>query len=104
MPVKVQQKNLYEATVIIKPDLSNDDLNKVVDQIQATIKSFGGDILNVIEPSLKKFTHRIKTVRDGYYVTFIFNSPPELPTTLKKSLLIMDEVLRHMVLRKESLK
>lgn len=104
MPVKTQQKNLYELTLIIKPDLSSEDLNKVLNQVQSTIKGFGGDILNVTEPALKRFTHRITTIKDGYYVTFMFSSPPELPATLKKSLLIMDEILRHIVLRKESLK
>lgn len=101
MAVKSPQKNLYEVTVILKPNLSEDNVDKALGQIESTIKSFGGDILNVTEPNLRRFAHRIKTTKDGFYISILFNSPPDLPNTLKKSLSIMDDVLRYLLARKE---
>ena len=101
MAVKTVQKNKYELTLILKPDLSEDALKKVLSQIESSIKNFGGEVLTIEEPQLKRFTHKIKNVRDGFYITILFNSPPDLPNTLKKSLSIIDEVLRFVLIKKE---
>ena len=104
MAVKSQQKNLYELTLILSPSLNENDLKKQINQIESAIKSFGGDILSVSEPFLRRFTHKIKTNSDGYYMTIQFNSLPELPNTLKKSLSIMDQLLRYVLISKETKK
>ena len=101
MTVKTIQKNKYELTLILKPDLSEDALKKVLSQVESSVKNFGGEILSVAEPQLKRFTHKIKNVKDGFYVTILFNSPPDLPNTLKKSLLVIDEILRFVLIGKE---
>lgn len=101
MTIKIVQKNKYELTLILKPDLSEDALNKVLAQVESSIKSFGGEVVTTTEPQLKRFTHKIKNVRDGFYITMLFNSAPDLPNTLKKSLSIVDEILRFVLIGKE---
>lgn len=102
MPVKTQQKNLYELTYITKPNTKDDSKQKISEQVESSIKNFGGDILNVSEPELKRLAHKIKGFKEGNYISLQFNSPPEVPNTLKKILLISDDVLRFIVVRKES--
>jgi len=100
MPVKTQIKNLYEVTVIFKASHSEEDLGKNVQLIESAIKNYGGSIVKIDEPIRRKFTHPIKGVKEGFYLAVHFNSPPELPNTLKKTLSLSDNVLRYMVIRK----
>ena len=102
MAVKTQVKNSYELLVILKPGISNDDLEKNISQIENAIKNYGGSVVKIDEPVRKRFTHKIKTFKDGYYIPVLFNAPSEVPNVLKRSLSITDDVLRYIVVRKNS--
>ena len=102
MAVKTQVKNLYELLVILKPGISNDDLEKNISQIENAIKNYGGSVVKIDEPVRKRFTHKIKAFKDGYYIPILFNAPSEVPNVLKRSLAITDDVLRYIVVRKNS--
>ena len=83
---KAPVKNLYEVIVIVKSSVGDDGLEKNIMQLEAAIKNYGGSVVKIEEPSRKKFTHKIKGSKEGYYVSVLFNSPPELPNTLKRTL------------------
>ena len=101
MAIKTPVKNLYETIVILRPNLGEDDLEKNIVQIESAIKNYGGNIVKIEEPMRKRLTHKIKNYKEGFYVSIHFNSPPELPNTLKRTLTIVDDVLRYIVVRKE---
>ena len=101
MAVKTAVKNSYEALVIFRPNISEKDLTESVKQIETAIKNYGGTISRVDEPVRKRFTHKIKTFKDGYYISILFDSPPEAPNTLKRTLSVSDDVLRYMLAKKE---
>ena len=100
--LKTQVKSLYEVLVILKSDLSDDDIDKNISQIESSIKNFGGSIVRIDEPLRRRLTHKIKGYKEGYNVSIIFNSPSELPSTLKRSLSIADDVLRYILIKRES--
>ncbi len=102
--LKTQVKNLYEVLVIIKPNINDNDLDKSISQIESAIKNYGGSIVKTDEPSRKRFTHKIKGFKEGYYVSMLFNSPSEAPNMLKRTLSISDDVIRHSIVKKENKK
>ena len=102
--LKSPVKNLYEALVILRSNLSEDDLEKNITQIETAIKNYGGTVIKIDEPMRRRFTHNIKGNKEGYYVSVLFNSPSEAPNTLKRTLSIADDVLRFVVVRKENKK
>ena len=98
--IKTAVKNLYELVLILKPNLNEEGLENSVTQVESAIKNYGGSIVKADKPFRNKFTHSIKGFKDGFYVCMLFNSPPELPNTLKRTLSISDDVLRYMISRK----
>ena len=102
MVVKASIKNLYELLVVLKPTLSEKDLDGAINQVQDSIKNFGGNIVKSDELIRRRFTHTMKGFKEGFYISMIFNSPPELPNTLKRTLAVSDDVLRHVILKIEN--
>ena len=100
--LKAPVKNSYEAMIVIKPNLNDEGLDKNIDQIESSIKNYGGNIVQMDEPSRKRLTHKIKGFKEGYYLVVSFNSPPEVPNMLKRTLSISDDVLRHVIVKKEN--
>lgn len=99
--IQALTKHLYELLVILKPNLTDDELEKNITQLETAIKNYGGTIVKIDDPSKKRFTHKVKNLKEGFYISIIFSAPPELPNTLKKTLSIADDVLRYIVIRKE---
>ena len=102
MAVKTQIKNLYEVTVVIKPNLSEKDLETNITQIEDAIKNYGGSIVKADEVQKRRCMHKVKGFKEGNYLSILFNSAPEVPNTLKRTLAISDDVIRYMVTRKEN--
>ncbi len=102
--LKTPTKNLYELLVVIKSNINDDDVDKNMDQIESSIKNYGGNIVKSDEPTRKRFTHKIKGFKEGYYVSILFNSPPEAPNMLKRTLSISDDVIRYVIVKKENKK
>ena len=100
--LKTPAKNLYEVVVVIKSNINDDDLDKSIDQIESSIKNYGGSIVKSDEPTRKRFTHKIKGFKEGYYLSMLFNSPGEVPNMLKRTLAISDDVLRYVVIKREN--
>lgn len=101
MSPKVQSKNLYEVVMVVGADISDENLEKNISQVTSAIKNYGGNVIKVDDPVHRRFTHRIKGEKEGFYISVLFNSPPEVPNTLKRTLSISDEVIRYMVVKRE---
>ncbi len=99
--LKAPVKNLYEVLVVIKPNINDNDLDKNITQIESSIKNYGGTIVKIDEPMRKRLAHKINGFKEGFYVSILFNSPPEAPNLLKRSLSISDDVIRHVIIKKE---
>ena len=104
MALKSPVKNLYETIIILRPNLGDEDIGKSISLLETSIKNYGGSIVKIDDPVRRKFTHKIKGFKDGFYISVLFNSPSELPNTLKRTLAISDDVLRYVVVRKEAIK
>ncbi|MBI3590337.1 MAG: 30S ribosomal protein S6 [Candidatus Melainabacteria bacterium] len=100
--LKAPVKNLYEVVIVLKGNLSDEDLDKSISQTVSAIKNYGGNVVKVEEPVQRRFTHKVKGVKDGLYVSILFNSPPEVPNMLKRTLSIADDILRYMLIRREN--
>ena len=101
MAVKTVVKNLYELLIVVKPSVGEDGLENTISTIESAIKNYGGNVVKIDEPLRRRFAHKIKGFKDGYYVSLLFNSPLELPNTLKRTLSINDEVLRYILVKQE---
>ena len=100
--LKAPVKNTYEVVIILKANISDEDLEKNISQVTSAIKNYGGNVVKVDDPVQRRFTHKIKGAKEGLYISILFNSPPELPNTLKRTLSIADDILRYVVIRKEN--
>ena len=102
MAVKEIKKNLYEVVMVLKANINDDDMEKNISQVTSAIKNYGGNVVKVEDPVHRKFTHRMDGVKEGFYISILFNSAPEVPNTLKRTLNISDDVLRFILVRKET--
>ena len=97
-------KNLndYEMVVIISPDISDENLEAAIGNISNYITGQGGVIAEIDKWGKRKLAYPIKHVFEGHYVLAKFQMPPEAGKELESSLKISRDVLRHLLIKKDS--
>jgi small subunit ribosomal protein S6 len=91
----------YELMLVIRPDVADDRSQALVDRTTRGIVATGGQIVKVAPWGRRRLAYPIDRHREGSYQIILFESPPEAITELEHTLLITEEVLRHLVTRVE---
>ena len=91
----------YELVVIISPEVADDALDSVIDNISRFITENGGTVSNVDQWGKRKLAYPIKHFMEGSYVLTRFRLKPTLGKALEANLRISEEVLRHLLVRIE---
>jgi small subunit ribosomal protein S6 len=91
----------YELMLVLRPDAPDERTQAVIDRTTRQIVAAGGQIVKVAPWGRRRLAYPIERYREGSYQIIVFEAPSEAITELERSLLITEEVLRHLVTRVE---
>jgi small subunit ribosomal protein S6 len=89
----------YELMLVLRPDVADDKSQAIVDRTTRGIVAAGGQIVKVAPWGRRRLAYPIDRHREGSYHIILFEAPSEAITELEHTLLITEEVLRHLVTR-----
>lgn len=92
----------YDLFTIIKPNLDNDEADKVVAKIEDSIKALGGSVVSVDKSGRKKLAYEVKGFMDGFIVNQVITIPSDKIVEFKRQLSLNDSVIRTMFTIKEN--
>jgi small subunit ribosomal protein S6 len=91
----------YELMLVIRPDVADDKSQALVDRTTRQIVAAGGQIVKVAPWGRRRLAYPIDRHREGSYQIILFEAPATAILELEHTLLITEEVLRHLVTRVE---
>ena len=91
----------YDLFTIIKPNLDNDEADKVVAKVEEIVKTLGGAVLECDKMGRKKLAFEVAGFTDGFMVNQVVNMPADKIVELKRQLKLNDSVIRIMFTIKE---
>jgi small subunit ribosomal protein S6 len=91
----------YELMLVIRPDVPDDKSQAVVDRTTRQIVAAGGQIVKVAPWGRRRLAYPIDRHREGSYQIILFEAPSDAISELEHTLLITEEVIRHLVTRVE---
>lgn len=91
----------YELMLVIRPDVADDKSQALVDRTTRQIVTAGGQIVKVAPWGRRRLAYPIDRHREGSYQIILFEAPAEAIAELERSLLITEELLRHLITRVE---
>jgi len=94
--------NKYEALYIIKPDLEGEATKAAVEKFSALVTSNDGVVDGIEEIGKRKLAYEINNFGEGYYVLMNFSGASALPAELERNFKNSDDIIRFIVIRKES--
>ena len=91
----------YELMLVIRPDVADDKSQALVDRTTRQIVAAGGQIIKVAPWGRRRLAYPIDRHREGSYQIILFEAPSAAILELEHTLLITEEVLRHLITRVE---
>ncbi|HEU0237287.1 MAG TPA: 30S ribosomal protein S6 [Candidatus Limnocylindrales bacterium] len=91
----------YELMLVLRPDVPDDRSQAVIDRTTRQIVTSGGQIVKVAPWGRRRLAYPIDRHREGSYHIVLFEAPSDAISELERSLLITEELLRHLVTRVE---
>lgn len=91
----------YELMLVFRPDAPDERLSAIIDRTTRQMTAAGGQIVKVAPWGRRRLAYPIDRQREGSYHIIVFEAPAEAIAELERSLLITEEVLRHLVVRQE---
>ncbi|MBA7621792.1 30S ribosomal protein S6 [subsurface metagenome] len=92
----------YELVVIINPELADDAVDGIIDNVSRLVTQNGGTVDDVERWGKRKLAYPIKHFLEGNYVLARCKMKPASGKELEASLRISEEVLRHLLVRLDS--
>ncbi|HXI81788.1 MAG TPA: 30S ribosomal protein S6 [Verrucomicrobiae bacterium] len=91
----------YELMLVLRPDVADDKAQAVIDRTTRQIVAGGGQIVKVAPWGRRRLAYPIDRYREGSYHIVLFEGPGDVIAEMERTLLITEEVLRHLVTRDE---
>ena len=92
----------YEALYIVRPDLSDADVQKIADRYKGVVETNGGTVESAAKwGDKRKLAYEINGLKEGNYILMFFEAGPKVPAELSRLLGISDDIVRHRIYIRE---
>jgi small subunit ribosomal protein S6 len=89
----------YELVYILPPDTPEAQVTELHGQIEAVVSRMNGKIDHTENWGRKRLAYEIGRNKEGIYVLEVMTGSGELMKELDRRLKVMDQVIRHMIVR-----
>jgi small subunit ribosomal protein S6 len=89
----------YELVYILPPDSTEQQVTELHGQIEAVVSRMHGHIEKTDNWGRKRLAYEIGHNKEGLYVLEVINGTGELMKELDRRLKVVDQVIRHMIVR-----
>jgi small subunit ribosomal protein S6 len=91
----------YELVTIYSPEISDDAMPQAIDRLGQQIATRGGAVTDTAHWGRRKLAYPIARFYEGNYVVTQLQMDPNQTRGLEVALRISDDVLRHLLVRKD---
>jgi small subunit ribosomal protein S6 len=89
----------YEIIFVVRPDVNDEDLEKLVTQMQGVATGAGGTIEKVEKMGRRRLAYRVARQREGLYILFVLEGNGDTVKEFERRLKVTDSVIKYLTVR-----
>jgi len=89
----------YELIFIVRTDFPEEELGKLISQMEGVVTSHGGKVEKVEKMGRRRLAYRVQRQREGMYVLFVVEGSGETVKEFERRLKVNDAVLKYLSVR-----
>jgi small subunit ribosomal protein S6 len=90
---------VYEVMFIVRPDLAEEDVDKLIAGYEATVTNGGGAIKSVEKMGKRKLAYTVRKFNDGNYILLTVEAEGGLIAELERRLRVSEQVIKFITVR-----
>ena len=89
----------YEIMFVVKPDVPEEEVAKIITQMESVATGAGGAIEKVEKMGRRRLAYRVARQREGFYILFVVEGSGEMVKEFERRLKVADAVIKFMTVR-----
>jgi small subunit ribosomal protein S6 len=89
----------YEIMFIVRPDVEEADLDKLIEGFSANITNGGGEVKSVEKMGRRRLAYTVRKFNDGFYVLLNVAAAGSLITEIERRLRVSEQVIKFITVR-----
>lgn len=89
----------YEAVFVVRPDVPEEEVDKLVAQMEGVVTGAGGRVEKVEKMGRRRLAYRIQRHREGFYVLFSVEGSGDTVKEFERRLKVTDTVIKFLTVR-----
>jgi small subunit ribosomal protein S6 len=89
----------YEVMFIVRPDMVDDDLDKLVSTLEGNVTTAGGAVKNIERMGKRRLAYTVRKFNDGIYVLFTVEGEGKIITEIERRLRVTEPVIKFITVR-----
>ena len=90
---------IYELMFIVRPDRADDDLDKLVANLETTVTSAAGTVKSVDRMGKRRLAYAVRKFREGIYVLMTIEGAGTVIHELERRLRVTEQVIKFLTVR-----
>jgi len=89
----------YELMFIVRPDMTEEDQDKLISTLEHAVTSSGGQVKNVEKMGKRRLAYVVRKFHDGLYILLTFEGGGGLVHELERRLRVSESVIKFLSVR-----
>src|SRR5436189_2556163 len=89
----------YELMFIVRPDMAEEDQDKLISTLESAVSSSGGNVKNVEKMGKRRLAYMVRRFHDGIYILLTVEGGGALIHELERRLRVTEPVIKFLTVR-----
>jgi small subunit ribosomal protein S6 len=89
----------YELMFIVRPDMTDEDLDKLISTLQSAVPGLGGTVQKVEKMGKRRLAYTVRRFHDGIYVLMVVDGGGAMIHELERRLRVTEPVIKFLTVR-----
>ena len=90
---------LYEVMFIVRPDVEDEEADKLIEAVSTTVKNGGGVVKSAEKLGRRKLAYQVRKFNDGNYILFTIEADGAGVLELERRLRVTEQVIKFITVR-----
>jgi small subunit ribosomal protein S6 len=89
----------YELMFIVRPDMTDEDLDRLISTLQSVVPPSGGTVVRVDKMGKRRLAYTVRRFHDGIYVLMVIEGGGPVIHELERRLRVTEPVIKFLTVR-----
>ena len=89
----------YEVMFIVRPDMADEDLDKLISSLETSVSSAGATVKNVERMGKRRLAYTVRKFQDGMYILLTLEGSGQAVSEVERRLRVTEPVIKFITVR-----